>query len=260
MKKETIGSNTFAWVKKCKGSKVCGTLPYYDKIIGACLIKVRSHYDGESCANGNKCTSGNCDGSKCVGRDEGIQCEPALGQCKKGLLCRKLTTSSSVTTCQEPIQLGKPCEGFGESSFTSSLSLDYLFLDPKNLGLGYNVCTLGYTCDKPDDSSDACVSIGSLSTGTTATNPLACETGLLSTSGVAWTCATTTSQGTIYTSRGLSFTNYLNATAHFNDRLASSTYDDDTEDEDIIYEAYRYIIRNKKNLMNYGLEILGLIK
>ncbi len=91
MKKEKIGENTFIWLRKCKGSKVCADLPYYGGITGSCIIKVRSHYDGESCANGNKCTSGNCDGSKCIGKDEGIQCEPGLGQCKKGLLCRKKT-------------------------------------------------------------------------------------------------------------------------------------------------------------------------
>ena len=249
LKKEIIGSNTFAWVRKCKGAKVCVTLPYYGEIIGSCLIKVRSHYDGESCANGNKCTSGNCDGSKCVGRDEGIQCEPGLGQCKKGLLCRyTLDDDGNVfefATCEKPIQPGNRCGGLGSSSFSGE---DYLFSDPSNLDPGYNVCTLGYTCNIPGSSSGVCVRIGSIatSTDTSITNPLACETGLVATNGISGGCATTTSD-TRYTSRGLSFTNYGNATAHFNDWLTASTYDDDTEDEDAIYEAYRYT-RNKKKI------------
>ncbi len=49
MKTETIGSNTFVWLRKCKGAKVCADLPYYGGITGSCIIKVRSHYDGESC-------------------------------------------------------------------------------------------------------------------------------------------------------------------------------------------------------------------
>ena len=180
MKKETIGSNTFVWLRKCKGSKVCVNLPYYGEITGSCIIKVRSHYDGESCANGNKCTSGNCDGSKCVGKDEGIQCEPGLGQCKKGLLCRKTDTASSLTTCQEPIQPGKTCGGYaGVSTFSG----DYIFDNAKYLDPGYNVCTLGYTCSKAKDTDGSmytgrCIKIGSLKTGLSTDNPLACETGL----------------------------------------------------------------------------------
>ena len=138
MKKEKIGENTFIWLRKCKGSKVCVNLPYYGEITGSCIIKVRSHYDGESCANGNKCTSGNCDGSKCVGKDKGIQCEPGLGQCKKGLLCRKEKTDSSVTTCQEPRKPGETCgEYAGDSTFTGDYIFSGKYLDP-----GYNVCTL----------------------------------------------------------------------------------------------------------------------
>ena len=104
LKAESIGGNNFVWLRKCKGSKVCVRLPYYGGITGSCIIKVRSHYDGESCANGNKCTSGVCDGTKCIGKDQGLQCEPGLGQCKKGLLCRKVSTTSSIYTCEAPIQ------------------------------------------------------------------------------------------------------------------------------------------------------------
>ena len=110
MKKEKIGENTFIWLRKCKGSKVCAKLPYYGGITGSCIIKVRSHYDGESCANGNKCTSGNCDGTKCIGKDQGIQCEPGLGQCKKGLLCRKEKTDSSVQHVKIQFNLEKNVE------------------------------------------------------------------------------------------------------------------------------------------------------
>ena len=79
MKKEKIGSNTFYWLRKCKGSKVCVRLPYYGGIIGSCSIKVRSHYDGESCANGNKCTSGVCDGTKRIGKNKSQNCKVGLG-------------------------------------------------------------------------------------------------------------------------------------------------------------------------------------
>ena len=80
-----------------------------------------------------------------------------------------------------------------------------------------------------------------VTTGTSVNNPLACETGL--TDGG---CSTTGRTG-LKTSKGLDFSNYANATRHFNAWLDASTYDDDTEDEDAIYEAYRYT-RNKKKI------------
>ena len=95
--------------KKCKGSQICIELPYYGGKIGACSIKVRSYYDGESCANDNKCTSGVCDGTKCIGKMKGQNCVVGLGQCKKGLLCRKEYSSSTYTTCQPPIENGQFC-------------------------------------------------------------------------------------------------------------------------------------------------------
>ena len=252
MKKEKIGENTFIWLRKCKGSKVCVNLPYYGEITGSCIIKVRSHYDGESCANGNKCTSGNCDGTKCIGKDQGIQCEPGLGQCKKGLLCRKTDTASSLTTCQEPIQPGKAC---GKYAGDSTFSGDYIFDDDEYLDPGSNVCTLGYTCDYPEVSSGICVRIGSIKADKPSGNPLACETGLLNYEGnkcvSKYDEVVTDPDGSDnvekYTSKGLEFTNYANATRHFNSWLDASTYDDDTEDEDAIYEAYRYT-RNKKKI------------
>ena len=97
LKRETLGSNDFVWVRKCKGAKVCVGLPYYGRIIGACSIKVRPHYDGESCANGNKCGSGICDGTKCKGLNPNIKCEVGLGQCKKGYLCRQTVNANDGT-------------------------------------------------------------------------------------------------------------------------------------------------------------------
>ena len=236
LKAETIGSNTFVWLRKCKGSKVCVQLPYYGGITGSCIIKVRSHYDGESCANGNKCTSGNCDGSKCIGKDKGIRCEPRLGQCKKGLLCRKKTKDDNYHQCLEPINAGEPCGGLIESHY---------YKYP-----GDNVCRLGYACTNPTNSNNGkCVKIGSIKendndNNNNINNPLVCETGLYSSSQ----CTSSASDnGWGRTSRGLPFTNYANATRHFNDWLDASTYDDDTEDEDAIYEAYRYT-RNKKKI------------
>ena len=260
LKAESIGGNDFVWLRKCKGSKVCVRLPYYGGITGSCVIKVRSHYDGESCANGNKCTSGICDGTKCIGKEKGVQCEPGLGQCAKGLLCRRelishatnrVVTSHSVSdvfTCQDPIAPGAVCSNLGSSSFDGDYLLDSKYLDP-----GYNVCTLGYTCSITTDTIGAlfagvCVKIGSIKVPDTpdpsfqlSINPLACETGLADSE-----CVTKLSDG-LATSLGDTFTNYANATRHFHSWLEASTYDDDTEDEDAIYEAYRYT-RNKKKI------------
>ena len=258
LKAESIGGNNFVWLRKCKGSKVCVRLPYYGGITGSCIIKVRSHYDGESCANGNKCTSGVCDGTKCIGKEKGVQCEPGLGQCAKGLLCRtthsRITnsnneftgyTQSNVFTCQDPIAPGALCTNLGSSSFDDD---DYFLGESKYIDPGFNVCTLGYTCSKAKDTDGSmytgrCIKIGSLKTGLSTDNPLACETGL-SDSNV---CVEKLTSPTRYTSLGDTFSNYANATRHFQSWLEASTYDDDTEDEDAIYEAYRYT-RNKKKI------------
>jgi hypothetical protein len=133
--------------------------------------------------------------------------------------------------------LGKECGKLG--GYNLNVDTIYLYLlDPGN-----NVCTLGYTCDRPTSDNGICVRIGSMTvtTGTSVTNPLACETGL--TNGG---CSTTGLAG-LKTSKGLDFSNFGNATRHFNEWLDASTYDDDTEDEDAIYEAYRYT-RNKKKI------------
>ena len=79
------------------------------------------------------------DRSKCIGKDEGIQCNLGLGQCKKGLLCRKEKNDSSVTTCQYPIQPGEKCGKYVVDGHT--FTGDYIF-SGKYLDPGYNVCTL----------------------------------------------------------------------------------------------------------------------
>ncbi len=97
-------------------------------------------------------------------------------------------------------------------------------------------------CSITKSSNFKCVRIGSIAVGDTSANPLACQTGLIS----GTSCSTSLSSSK-KTSKGLPFTNYANATRHFNSWLEASTYDDDTEDEDAIYEAYRYT-RNKKKI------------
>ena len=245
MKKEKLGENTFYWVRKCKGAKVCVTLPYYDRIIGACSIKVRSHYDGEVCANGNKCTSGICDGTKCKGLNPGIKCERGLGQCQKGYLCRSDVDSnglvSGATTCQRPLDNGAKC---GSSNAFSSF-------DPSE-----NVCKLGYICSIKDNDAAACIEIGSQGAGTKVSNPMACDSGVYeyqsdSSGNYFYACISTTSRTSVNgyyatTSRGGTFTNYANMTKMFKDWLKEAK-DNNLKDEDANYEAYRYT-RNKKKI------------
>ena len=238
MKREVLGSNTFKWVKKCKGAQVCVQLPYYGGMIGACSIKVRSHYDGESCSNDNKCTSGVCGGTKCKGKIEGENCDPGLGQCKKGLLCRKELGENGVILsnylCQKPVEDGGKCAGYTSGQDLDGdfvIFSDYLF-DPAR-----NPCILGSVC-----SNDKCVKIGSVTdTNTEVTNPLACSTGLWD--GNQY-CATTGSKQD--TSLGAEYELGSNTTDAFKDWL-NEVGKNDMEDEDVIYEAYRYT-RNKKKI------------
>ena len=181
MKMEELGTNTFYWLKKCKGSKVCVVLPYYGYTIGSCVIKVRSHYDGESCANNNKCTSGVCDGTKCKGKAKDQRCEPGLGQCKKGLLCRYHNSSSTIPTCEAPIDNGGVCT-YADNEDS---------LNPED-----NPCKLGYVCN-----SGTCVQIGNIANGNSATNRLACASGLLDSTNKCAAALTTieyTSLGAVY--------------------------------------------------------------
>jgi hypothetical protein len=235
MKREKLGSNEFVWVRKCKGAKVCVDLPYYGGMIGACSIKVRSHYDGESCANGNKCTSGICDGTKCKGLIEKEACIPGLGQCKKGLLCRKAAQSSSIFTCLEPVSGNTDCGVLAPTidklklkgeKYISNTYRD--FFHP-----AINVCKLGQVCN-----NNKCVKIGSVSTGASASNPLACSTGLLESNA----CASSVS---LTTSKGATITDSSKAKKAF-EEWKKAQEDNNMDDEDAIYEAYRYTRKKKK--------------
>ena len=232
MKREELGSNTFIWVKKCKGAQVCVVLPYYGGMIGACSIKVRSHYDGESCANDNKCTSGVCGGTKCKGKAKDQRCEVGLGQCKKGLLCRYHNTSSTIRTCEAPIDNDGDC---------SYVNKDHE-ADTSSLNPAYNPCKLGYVC-----SNNKCVKIGSVTdtTTTTVTNKLACASGYSDgTKCVDLNANPVDNRGP--TSKGAYIKLDKNYTAMFNEWL-SEVADNNMDDEDAIYEAYRYT-RNKKKV------------
>ncbi len=254
MKQETLGSNNFVWVRKCKGAKVCVTLPYYSYTIGACSIKVRSHYDGESCANGNKCTSGICDGTKCKGLNPHLHCERGLGQCKKGYLCRSSAkadgTATGNYTCEEAIDKDKECIPYSTSlSLTSSY---YWLYDPSIFNPAYNPCKLGYVCaTKNSNGRYLCTEIKSLDNGAEVINPMACKTGFATedttTTPVVYKCATPT-DGTAVgrTAKGVSFTKLSNITKAF-EEWHSEWKKKKIDEEDAIYEAYRYT-KNKKKI------------
>ncbi len=235
MKREVLGKNTFYWLKKCKGAQVCVQLPYYGKMIGACSIKVRSHYDGESCANDNKCTSGVCGGTKCKGKTEGENCEIGLGQCKKGLLCRYelgsngLPVANSKSLCGKPLNKGDTCLDIGSTGVDEDLNtIHSYYMNPAN-----NFCKLGFVC-----SNTICVEIGSISNGQQSTNPLACSSGLMEGGNCV---ASLTDKRT--TSLGAECEIGSNTTTAFNEWKTEVRKDE--KDEDAIYEAYRYT-RNKK--------------
>ncbi len=239
MKREILGSNTFYWLKKCKGSQVCVQLPYYGKIIGACSIKVRSHYDGESCANDNKCTTGVCDGSKCKGKSEGQNCDPGLGQCKKGLLCRMELDSNGVPIsdffCQKPIADGGKCDNsYGGQTLSDTHTIfSASYFDPAR-----NPCILGSVC-----SDDKCIKIASVSDTTTkVTNPLACQSGLMEGDNCI---AVLTTNPARTTSLGAEYKIGENTTKAFKE-WKTEVDKNNMKDEDAIYEAYRYTRKKKK--------------
>ena len=267
MKKETLGSVDFVWVRKCKGAKVCVNLPYYGGIIGACSIKVRSHYDGESCANNNKCTSGICGGTKCKGLNPDVKCEVGLGQCKKGYLCmqRKDDKGNIVSRdyrCQKPIEKNQDCSGYLS---LPSPSIDMFEYGSSVFDPSLNPCKLGYVCTTITSGSGSatttCVEIGSLSDGTKVNNPLACETGFgtfeiptapnTDIDPSTFKCAKAENDATntgysLTTSRGGVFTQYANITTAF-DKWREEWKKKSLKDEDAIYEAYRYT-KNKKKI------------
>ena len=257
MKKETLGSNDFVWVRKCKGAKVCVGLPYYGNIIGACSIKVRSHYDGESCANGNKCTSGICDGTKCKGLNPNIKCEVGLGQCKKGYLCRQTVdaddgSASGATTCQPALGENDLCAGFVNT---------YTPFNPTT-----NVCKLNLVCSAKivydssgnpttDSVVPKCVKIGSFEKGIGVSNPLACQSGVAEYSSGIYKCISpdgntnsvsgASSYLDLTTSKGATFTNFANMSSMFTEWKREAEANK-MKDEDANY-AYRYT-RNKKKI------------
>ena len=169
---EKLGDVDFYWIRKCKGAKVCVKLPYYGNMTGVCSIKVRSHYDGETCQKNNKCTSGICNNNKCKGFDDGHRCQPGLGQCKKGKVCRLINKEDTFHVCSDPIEGGKECEGLikynteDNDYFNNSDKSYYL---PEN-----NICELGYVC-----SNIHCTQIHSIENGNSSTNPLACKSGAI---------------------------------------------------------------------------------
>ena len=240
MKREVLGSNIFYWVRKCKGAKVCVNLPYYNQIIGACSIKVRSHYDGESCANGNKCTSGICGGTKCKGLNPDVKCQVGLGQCQKGYLCRD-------SKCQKPIDNGKAC-GTSYSDTPTPTNSGYTIYSTYYFNPSRNPCKLNYVCSRSSSSTSTpvCTEIGSQANGITVDNPLACSSGF----AVSGKCATA-SDGTTYgtTAKGGDFKKISNITTAFN-KWKDEWKKKSLKDEDAIYEAYRYT-KNKKKINEY---------
>ena len=238
MKREKLGSNTFYWVRKCKGAKVCVTLPYYNGIIGSCSIKVRPHYDGESCANGNKCSSGICGGTSCKGLNPNVKCEVGLGQCQKGYLCRD-------SKCQKPIENGQAC---GTSGTTVSFSGIYIVYSTSYFNPSKNPCKLNYVCSRTSSNTSIpiCTEIGSQDNGVTVDNPLACKSGFVD-SGVCATATDGTSIG--MTAKGGDFTKISNITTAFNN-WRNEWKKKSLKDEDAIYEAYRYT-KNKKKINEY---------
>ena len=161
---EKLGDLNFVWLRKCKGSKVCVQLPYYGGMAGVCSTKVRSHYDGESCSKDNKCTSGICDGSKCKGFPENHICVLGLGQCRKGLVCRK-DQYKDFYSCLYPIANTQTnCKKFIEGQLDKETRFNP----------DYNTCQLGYVC-----SDSVCIPIASVETGNKSYHPLACKSGII---------------------------------------------------------------------------------
>ena len=244
MKRETLGSNTFYWVRKCKGAKVCVELPYYEYTIGACSIKVRSHYDGEACANGNKCTSGICDGTKCKGLNPDVECQPGLGQCQKGYLCRANTNGDY--TCQKPIDNEKVCYSSSFPSISPASTGDTIY-DKYLFYPAYNPCKLEYVCGKKNSDGDyICTEIKTVDNNVEVMNPLACKTGYVE----SGKCATPTDGNSVgTTAKGATFTKLSNITTAFNNWY-NEWKKKKIDEEDAIYEAYRYT-KNKKKINEY---------
>ena len=259
LKKEKLGSNTFYWLRKCESSKVCVQLPYYGGIIGSCQKKLKLKYDGEKCNKDGDCTSKKCKKGKCKGKTKGINCEPGLRECKKGLLCRKENYEDSIFQCLTPIEEGQNCGELTDYQIEDSNSF-YLYDDASYFDPAYNPCKLGYTCTHPNDySRGKCVKIGSIKSEEyiiLPSNPLSCESGFIKYDETG--CANNYLYATgssIYddavfpnmrlTSKGSKFKYYDNVTYSFNEWI-NAVNDNNMKDSDAVYEAFRYNRNNKK--------------
>ena len=260
--KEQLGDLTFKWIRKCKGAKVCVQLPYYNNLIGACNIKVRTHYDNEICANGNKCTSGICDGTKCKGYDIGHSCVMGLGQCKRGTVCRYTSIEDEISTCQPPVGEGQDCvipssnEMTIKDDETSIYGSEYSFFVP-----WYNPCDLNFICytssiedlKNHNKTMGKCQGIASKNDGDVVNNPMLCTSGLFHLNG---TCFTITGESSFcdpindgilcqLTSKGAYYT--LNTTMKDSFKEWQDQYADNEKDSSKTnIEAYRYTRNNKK--------------
>ena len=264
MTRETLGDIEFIWVRKCKGSKVCLTLPYYDKIIGACNVKVRTHYDGESCLNDNKCSTRICDGSKCKGYQEGHACVPGLAQCEKGLVCTYDDTSSKIAICKQPIEADQNCVIYSTDEMSIKDDEYSLYGNENSFFVPwYNPCGLNYACDSGDIPNSTrqngiCKELGSISSAK-ASNPLLCSTGTYSDKN--GTCGNPSSSscntsftsfsdnnstiGCMISSKGVLLFQNDSVANEFEDWLSLSKAHKKKQ-EDQILEAYRYTRNNKK--------------
>ena len=258
---ETLGDVNFIWVRKCKGAKVCLQLPYYNKIIGACNIKVRTHYDNEPCANNNKCTSGICDGTKCKGYDVGHSCIMGLGQCKRGLVCRFNSINDDIATCQSPVGSGGSCIHPSNADMTikddetSIYGSTYSFFVP-----WYNPCDLDLICntnsiDFTSRKTGTCTSIVSVPDGTVVNNPILCSSGVLNLSNGQCISISTSESDTCndlndkpscqLSSKGaysLLNSSITTAVGNWRDQLK----DNEKDSSKTNIEAYRYTRNNKK--------------
>ena len=240
---EKLGDLEFIWLKKCKGSKVCVQLPYYGKMTGVCSVKVRSHYDGEICSKNNKCTSGICGGTKCQGLIKSSRCQPGLAQCIKGLVCRKENKNDTFHKCLDTLSNSESCDGYIENQNEEN----YIY-EPD-----YNPCELGRVC-----SNDICTVIASVEIGHTATNPLACVSGIMKDGKCIEYGAkneTCISQGSRYVCRTNDICFETSGGAHWCPTSAiTDTFKEwfsvfrakSKEQEDTVLGAYRYTANNKK--------------
>ena len=265
---EKKGDVDFMWVRKCKGAKVCLLLPYYNQMIGACNIKVRTHYDRESCFNNNKCTSGICDGTKCKGFTEEQECILGLAQCEKGLVCR-YKENSDFTSCLPPVNAGEKCimPSFNEMSikddkFSIYGSYNSYFVPWYNPCQKNQVCntTKNSSSDKKQRLNGTCLGISSFNNDQYASNPLLCSSGFIDKENKCiepdedknTQCQIYHEEnksgdfGCMYTSKGSPW-KISNKVKNAFTAWWEECDKDKKDNEDLILEAYRYT-KNKKKI------------